>query len=167
MIGPKTAMIYRTILLFHLLGVVAFFSNAIAAFVWQARGARTRDPAVVAHTFRTLVAGDVWITPIAVAVILASGVGLAVVAGLPILGTGWVLWSLLAFLGSGLVFALSVLPLQSRLAAWTSASAIDARFDWSRYAIESRRWTRRAHLSLGLALVALILMVLRPALPAL
>ncbi len=160
-------MLYRGLVLVHLLAVVAFFSNAVGAFFWKARADRAHDAAIVAHTFRTLNAGDRWITPISIAILVASGIAAAGMAGIPLLRTGWVLWSIVAFAGSGAVFGVSVLPLQRRVAAWTTESASQASFDWQRYASEARRWSRWAHLSLGLALLAMVLMVLRPALPAL
>jgi uncharacterized membrane protein len=136
-------MLYRALLLVHLLGVAAFLSNAVAALFWKARADRGRDPAVVAHTFRTLVAGDRWITPIATAAIVITGIGAALVAGVPMLRTGWLLWSIVSFAGSGAVFG------------------------WERYESEARRWSRWAHVSLLLAFLAMALMTLKPVLPAL
>lgn len=160
-------MLYRGLLLLHLLGVVAFFANAVAALFWQRRASRSGDPVVIAHTFRTLDAGDRWLTPVAVALIVASGIGLARILRLPLLGTGWILGSIAAFSLSGIVFATRVLPLQRRLAIWTTeCAAADARFDRERYAREARRWSLWADLSLGLGLAAFVFMVVRPTLPA-
>lgn len=157
-------MLYRSLVLLHLLGVVAFFSNAVAAMFWRARADKRRDAGIVAHTFRTLVAGDLWITPISIATIVASGFGAALSAGLPIFGTGWIRWSIVAFAASGVLFIFLVLPLQRRLADWTTESAARGELDWNRYESEARRWSRWAHLSLLLAFVAVVLMVLRPSL---
>ncbi len=157
---------YESLILLHLVAVVALLSNVVAAFFWQARATRTREPTVVAYAFRTLNAGDLWITPLASVLVLASGVGLALVTGLSILRTGWILWSTLAFLGSGLIFALGALPHQRRIAAWTTQAAAESGFPWERYQEEARRWATAAHWSLGLLLLAMALMVVRPSLPA-
>lgn len=154
---------YRLLVLLHLFGVIAFSSNAVAAFFWQGRATASGDARVVAHAFATLMKGDRWITPLSTVAILASGLGLSSAAGLSLLGTGWILWSMAAFAASGLVFVARVLPLQRRLAAWTAAAE---NLDWPRYRRESRRWSHWAHASLGLALVAVAIMVLRPSLPA-
>jgi uncharacterized membrane protein len=159
-------MTYRVLIVLHVLGAVAFFSNAVAAYFWQARASASEDPRVIAHTFRTLMVSDLWITPIAVVALVATGLGAAAESGLSLLGTGWILWSIVAFSASGAAFA-AVLPLQRRLARWTAAGVVSGDFDWTRYRRESRRWAALAHLSLGLAAVALILMVLRPPLPSL
>lgn len=160
-------MLSRALILIHLLGVVLFFSNAVAAIFWKGRAERSQDGAIVAHTFRTLNAGDRWITPIAVVLILGSGVVLALVARLPLLGTGWVMWSSVAFLGSGASFVAGVLPLQLRLAAWATERSGRGDFDWESYRREARGWSRWAHISLSLAFLALAIMVTKPDLPAL
>lgn len=161
-------MSYRVWILFHLLGVTLFFSNFVAALFWKQRADRRRDPRVVAHTFHTLVASDLWITPFAVIVIVASGVGAAIQAGLPLLGTGWILWSIAAFILSGLFAVLGAFPLQRSIAGWADAARGNSDdFDWPRYERESRRWAHWAHASLLAAGIAMVLMVLRPDLPAL
>lgn len=159
-------MSHRLLLAAHLLGTVALFSNFVATLFWQRRAARERQPAVVAFAFRTLNAGDLWITPLSVFLILSSGVGLALRGGFPLLGTGWLLWSTIAFFASGLLFAFGALPRQRQIARWTSAAPAEP-FDWERYARDARRWAMPAHASLGLALLALFLMLAKPSLPAL
>jgi uncharacterized membrane protein len=159
-------VLHRWILALHLVAVVAFFSNAIAAFFWQRRASRSREPRLIAFAFATLNAGDLWITPIASLTIVVTGVVAAAAAGLPLLGTGWIVGSIAAFSASGVVFLVAALPMQRRLARWTSASAQRESFDWPRYEREVRRWARWAHWSLGLAIAALALMLWRPHLPA-
>jgi uncharacterized membrane protein len=160
-------MLYRWMILLHVIGVVVFFSNAIGALFWQRRASRSRDPRLIAHAFSTLNAGDLWITPIATLMIVVTGIVVAVVAGLPLLGTGWIVWSIVAFSLAGLLFLAGALPVQIRLAGWTAASVGREGFDWPRYEREARRWAFWAHTSLGLALLALALMLLRPKLPGL
>jgi uncharacterized membrane protein len=158
---------YRVLVLLHILGVILFFSNAVAAFFWQWRAHRSRDTAVIAHTFRTLMASDRWITPIAVVIILSTGIAASLRSGLNLLSTGWIFWSLIVFLASGLTFGARVLPLQRDLARWTSQPTAETGFDWRRYRREVRRWSLWAHLSILLALAAVVLMVLRPELAGL
>jgi uncharacterized membrane protein len=157
---------YRLLVFVHLLGVVLFFSNAVAAVFWKGRAERSGDPRLVAHAFASLMVADRWLTPLSVGLLLGGGIGAAAAAGLPLLGTGWILWSSVAFLVSGLAFAVGALPRQRRLAAWTAGAGGDG-FDWPRYRREARRWGHWAHLSLLAAAVAFVLMVLRPELPAL
>ena len=116
-------MLYRWMVALHLVAVVAFFSNAIAAFFWQRRASRSREPQAIAFAFATLNAGDLWITPVASLTIVVTGVIAAAAAGLPLLGTGWIVGSIAAFSASGVVFLAWVLPMQRSLAHWTAASA--------------------------------------------
>jgi uncharacterized membrane protein len=160
-------MRYQLVVLLHLAGVTVFFGNFLLAFFWKAQAERSADPAIVAHTFRGLMVGDRWLTASSVLAIVASGVGAALLAGLPILSTGWIFWSLAAFALSGVVFLVRVLPLQRALAGWTSAAAARPGFDWPRYRREAGRWSRWAHASLACALVAFVLMAAKPALPGL
>jgi len=61
-----------------------------------------------------------------------------------------------------------VLPLQRRLARWTTECAERGTpLDRERYRRAARHWSLWADLSLGLAFVALVLMVARPTLSAL
>jgi len=159
-------MPYQFWIFLHLVGVTAFFSNAISALFWKKRADRLREPRVVAHTFRSLAAADIWISLPAVLAIVVGGVGSAMAAELGILRTGWILWSIAAFIGSGIVNAAAAWPLQKRIATWTTESAT-ADFDWNRYSVEAKRWSRWAHLSLACAAVAMVLMVVRPQLPGL
>jgi len=58
-------------------------------------------------------------------------------AGLPLLRTGWILWSIVAFALSGIAFAWRVAPLQKRLLAMARD---EATFDWTAYRAMSLRW---------------------------
>ncbi|MBZ0114436.1 MAG: DUF2269 domain-containing protein [Thermoanaerobaculia bacterium] len=144
-----------------------FFSNALAAFFWKWRATVSGEPTVIAHTFRTLMTSDRWITPAAVVLLMTSGIAAALRSGLGLLSTGWILWSLVSLLLSGVLFTVRVLPLQRDLARWTTRSSTSGSFDWVRYRAEARRWSTWAHLSILSAFVALLLMLLRPGLPGL
>jgi uncharacterized membrane protein len=101
-----------------------------------------------------------------VVIILLTGIVAAGRAGLPILGTGWLLWSSGSFAVSGLLFALRVVPLQRSIVALVSrpnASPVD----WAVFAQLYRRWKLYGVLSFSAVLLPFILMVLKTALPAL
>ena len=160
-------MPYRAWVFFHLAGAIIFFANLVAALFWRARAERTGDPVILAFTYRALNAGDLWLTTPSVALILAGGLGAAVRIGLPIVGTGWILWSAVVFGVSGLIFALRVLPLQRRLAQRAETAVRAGGFDRDEHRRQSRRWALWSHLSLLAAVAAVVLMVLRPEVPGL
>lgn len=155
-------MSYKVWLLVHIAGVIVFFANVVAAFFWRGRAERTHDPRLLAHAYRGLMAADVWLTTPSVAAIVLSGIAAARSVGLPLLRTGWILWSLAAFSVSGLVFALRVLPLQSRLAAEAEQAVQSGVFDAARHQRQAAAWAFWAHLSVMAAAVAVVLMVLKP-----
>jgi uncharacterized membrane protein len=155
-------MSYEAWTFLHLSGVLVFFASFVAAFFWRARAERTEDPRLLAYAYRTLNAADAWLTTPAVAAILAGGVGAALAVGLPVFGTTWVLWSLISFGVSGVVFVLRVLPLQRRLAAQAEDGVRTGRFDLQDHRRKARVWAAWAHLSFVAAAVPVPLMVFKP-----
>ncbi len=151
----------------HVCGVIVFFANFVAAFFWRSRAERTDDPRVLAYAYGTLNAGDLWLTPASVVAIVASGVGAALQAGIPILGTPWVLWSIVGFSVSGLVFGVRVLPLQRKLAAHAEEAVRSGRFDLKGHRRMARAWALWAHVSFLAAAASVPLMVFKPTLPGL
>lgn len=147
----------RYLLLAHLVGVVLFYGNLVAAWLLYARAWRTDSPAVVAQLFAVVNLGDRWLTPFSTVLIVGTGVASARELGLPLFGTRWLLWSIVALAGSGLVFALRLLPLQRRLARMDTSPS-----DPAAAAVARREWARWALAATALAAIPLGLMVLKP-----
>ena len=155
----------RLLVLVHVAAACLFLGNIATGLFWVMRAQRSRSTHVLGHTFASLNGVDAWITTPAVLVLTLTGIAAAVRMGFPLLGTGWILWSVVAFALSGIVFATRVLPLQKRIAR-ALGDAVRAGATLEPTALTAR-WSRWAHLSLALAVAALVLMVLKPALPAL
>jgi uncharacterized membrane protein len=83
--------------------------------------------------------------------------------GLPILRTGWIFWSVVLFIMSGIAFSARVAPLQKQLFELAQAGE----FDWSRYRVLSKAWEWWGAFALLTPVVAAVLMVLKPTLPGL
>jgi hypothetical protein len=62
-----------------------------------------------------LIRADRWFTWPGVALILIGGLGAALIGGLKLLAVGWIAWSIGLFTLSGVVFAMSLAPLQRRI----------------------------------------------------
>jgi uncharacterized membrane protein len=159
-------MSYEAMKLAHILAVVLFLGNITTGLFWKAFGDRTRDPRIIAHTLQGIIASDRRFTLPGVAIIILAGVGGAMHAGLPLLGTGWIAWSIGLFAVSGLAFMLRVAPLQRRMAALALAAG-SGDLDWQAYAALTRSWNVWGLVALVTPLAAAALMVLKPALPAL
>ena len=160
-------MVYLALKLFHIGAVVLFLGNIITGLFWKAHADRTRDPRLIAHTLDGIIRSDRWFTLPGVAAIIAGGFGAAIVGGIPLLHTGWVLWSIVLFSLSGLAFSFRVAPLQRALATLARAQDGSATFDWVRYHALSRQWEAWGLFALLTPALAAALMVLKPALPSL
>jgi uncharacterized membrane protein len=115
--GIGESLVYFALKTLHILAVVLFLGNIITGLFWKIHGDRTGDPRIMAHTLDGIIRADRWFTIPGVVLIVVFGMWGAVVGGFPILGTGWILHSIILFTISGLAFMAQVAPLQRRLRA--------------------------------------------------
>ena len=155
---------YLPMKLLHIVAVIAFLGNIATGLFWHMHAARTRDARLLAHTMDGIIRSDRLFTIPGVAVIIASGITTAVIGGLPLLRTGWILWTLVLFGISGLTFMAAVAPLQKRLLALAQAGSVKGSFDYPGYAVAARRWEIWGAVALLTPVAGLVLMVLKPAL---
>ena len=153
--------------LVHVLGVVLFVGNITTGILWKVQADRTRNPALIAHVCAGLTRSDRFFTMPGVLLIVIAGIVAAITGHLPILGTGWIFWSIVLLTISGLAFMLRVAPLQRRMHALSTAGAQDGQLDWPAYEAATRSWNVWGIIALFAPLVAVALMVLKPALPGL
>ena len=152
--------IYKVI---HLAAVIIFLGNIATGLFWKAHADRSSNPQIIAHTLHGIIRSDRWFTIPAIVIILIGGFGAASKGGLPILRTGWIFWSVVLFIMSGIAFSARVAPLQKQLFELAQASE----FDWSRYRALSKAWEWWGAFALLTPVVAAVLMVLKPTLPGL
>jgi len=150
--------------LLHIVAVIAFLGNIATGLFWHVHAARTRDARLLAHTMDGIIKSDRLFTIPGVVVIITTGIIAAVVGGLPLLRTGWILWTLVLFGLSGLFFMAFVAPLQRRLLALAQEGAGKDSFDYEAYANVARRWEFWGAAALLTPAAGLVLMVLKPAL---
>lgn len=150
---------YLWLKLLHVASVIAFLGNITTGLFWHSHAFRTRDARLIAHAMDGIIRSDRIFTIPGVVLIIASGVATAMIGGNPILGTPWILWSLVLFAISGVVFMARVAPLQRQLLALARDSAT---FDLPRYAAVARRWEMWGALALLTPVGALVLMILKP-----
>ena len=163
----ETTTAYLWLKLDHLGAVVLFLGNIITGVFWKAHADRSGDPRVIAHVVEGIIRSDRWFTLPGVVVIVAAGFAAAGTGRLPILGTGWILWSLALFMVAGLAFMFRVAPLQRRLAGVARSAAAGGEMDWSAYHALSKGWAVWGAVAMLTPLAAMALMVLKPSLPAL
>ena len=154
---------YLWLKLIHILAVVMFIGNIVTGVFWHKHAERTRNPGC-SHTPWKASSAATDCSPIpGVVVILASGIFAAVKGGFPILGTGWILWTLVMFAISGLVFMIRLGPLQRKMQVHAQAGASSGSFDYDAYHRMARQWDFWGAVATLAPLIGLGLMVLKPA----
>lgn len=148
--------------LVHVLAVVAFLGNITTGVFWGHHAHRSADPGQIASTFRGIISSDRWFTNPGVAVLVVAGIMSAVRGGYPILATGWILWSIVLLTVSGLAFVMRIAPQQRRIVAIAEGA-----WDAEAYRSAYRSWQAWGAVGLVAPVLATVLMVLKPSLPAL
>jgi uncharacterized membrane protein len=156
--------VYLALKLLHVAAVVLFLGNIFTGIFWKAHADRSGDPRIIAHALAGLIRSDRLFTVPGVVLIVLFGIGTATAGRLPLLRTGWILWSIILFSISGVAFGWQVAPLQRRMLALARAAADGGEFDRARYGALSRRWGLWGAVALLTPLAAMALMVLKPAL---
>ena len=150
--------------LFHVLAVVLFLGNLTTSLFWAAQASRTRNPAVVAHTFRSIRRSDLWFTLPGAFGIIVGGISAALRMELSIFGTGWVVWAI-GLLGIGLVVLATVrVGLQRDLEELVGSGAGDE-VPWKEYDLLYRYWRTWTWIAIAGPLGSVLLMTYRPPLP--
>ena len=144
--------------------VVVFLGNIIVGAFWKAFADRTGNAAVMAHTIDGIVRADRIFTIPAVIVLFLAGMAAAGVGHYSILGTGWILWGLGLFALSGVAFG-PIARAQRELlkVAQTGLQTPEQR---QQYEAVSRQWNIYGTIATLAPLAALVIMVLKPNLPA-
>ncbi len=158
---------YLLFKLLHIIAVILFLGNIITGLFWKFHAEGTRDPKIIAHAFEGITRSDRWFTMPSIFVILGAGFGAAIIGKFPILGTGWILWSIVLFIISGLAFGIQVAPLQVQIAKLARAAGNTDKLDWEQYHKLVRVWEIWGAVALLTPAAAVVLMVLKPQLPAL
>ena len=155
-------MLYLVLKALHVLSVVLFLGNIITGIFWKSHADRAGDLRGRAQALAGIIESDRRFTVPSVLAIIATGLSLTSIAHLPILGLPWILWSLVLFGVAGAVFGVQVGPLQKKLLSNVQAG-IAGQWDEAEYHTLSKRWQYWGWVATGAPLIALFLMVLKPA----
>ena len=150
---------YQLLKSIHVFAVIIFLGNIITGLFWKAHADRTKDRRIIAHTMSGIIRSDRWFTIPGVVILTAAGAWAAIRAGLPMLGTSWIFWSIVAFALSGIAFAWKVAPLQKQL---HRMAADGGDLDWASYRSKSIEWELWGLFATLMPIVAVVLMVVKP-----
>jgi len=150
---------YLVIKLIHVVFVIAFLGNLTIGLFWKMFAEKTKDKDKIAFAFKGIIKADRYFTIPGVIGITLFGIAGAMHAKIPILGTGWILWSIILFTISGVAFMAKLVPLQKKLAALASDRE---KFNWDEYHKLAKQWDLWGYVALITLWVAVIFMVIKP-----
>ena len=156
-------MTYLLLKVIHVSAVVIFLGNIITGLFWMRHAKRSGDLQLISHTMKGIIRSDRWFTIPGVIVILIGGFSSAIYAGIPILRTGWIFWSIVLFTVSGIVFSVKLIPLQQQIYKMTGNAADDKTnsFVWNEFEKKFNQWELWGAVALFAPLAALVLMILK------
>jgi len=154
-------MHYLVLKALHVLSVVLFLGNIITGVFWKMHADRSGDLRDRALALQGVIRSDRWFTLPGVVAIIATGVGMATLQHMPVIGTKWILWGLILFGISGVAFQAAVAPLQKKLLANVRAG-IGGNWNEAEYRRLSSAWQLWGLVATLSPVGALFLMVLKP-----
>lgn len=148
---------YRWHVFLHILGAVLFMGNIIVSALWMVAAEQSGDRAALRFAAGALNWADVIFTAPGILLLLVNGFILAYAAwgGL---AQGWIVLALALFILSGVVWAVFLIPLQTRLIALSSQSDAPPAAFFSAL----RRWYVWGAVATISPLASLVLMVFKP-----
>jgi uncharacterized membrane protein len=153
--------LYAVLKVVHVFAAVIFLGNISVGVLWKTIADLTKDQKIIAHTIKGIILADRIFTIPAVILLLVAGIATALAGHYSIFGTGWILWPLILFVVTGIVFGPTARVQRAMLAIAEGAS-----MDWSAYQQASARWNVGGTIALVLPLIAMVIMIAKPALPA-
>jgi uncharacterized membrane protein len=146
----------------HIVAVILFIGNLVTGILWKIHGDQSTNPLIIRHTLAGLIRADRWFTVPGVVLILIGGIGAAIVGGLPILRTRWILWGIILFTISGIAYMGRIVPLQRQMLEVARSGVETGKFDWDRYRALSRSWNLWGTIALLTPALAMIGMIAKP-----
>jgi len=144
--------------LIHVASVIIFLGNIITGLFWAVRANKTHDFKLIASTFQGIMQSDRYFT--------LPGIVAAIHGRIPILGTGWILWPIILFSISGIIFSVYVTPLQKKIANY-ALNTVDSESSWNTYEKMYKQWEVWGFLATVTPVAAMVIMILKPSLPGL
>ena len=153
-------MLYTWLKLFHIIAVVIFLGNIFTGLFWMRLAVKTKDVRIIHHSIKGVILSDKYFTIPGVIFITTAGIFTALLGDIPLIRTGWILWSLILFSISGIAFGWKVAPIQKKLMRLTGAE-YSGEFDWKVFNKAFRDWELWGGVALVTPILALVMMVLK------
>lgn len=154
-------MDYTYFKLVHLLAVLLFLGNIITGLFWMRQAFKTRNLLIITHTIQVVIRSDRLFTIPGVILITIGGLMSAIHGQIPILGTGWIFWSIVLFTISGIAFMWKVAPLQKKMYRLSIGSTSLDDGTWMQIHRAHKSWEVWGLIALLTPLLAFCMMVLK------
>jgi uncharacterized membrane protein len=151
---------YLTLKLLHVIGVVLFLGNIIVTGWWKAMADRTRDARIIAFAQHQVSMTDRVFTLGGILILAAAGVGAAAYGGFTAT-TRWIELGTAFFVGSGAVWVVTLVPLQTKLSRIAKGFATGGVIPADYWRLE-RWWVTFGLIATLLPLGAVAVMVFKP-----
>jgi uncharacterized membrane protein len=138
-----------------------FLGNIITGLFWMHIAVKTKDIKIISFAMKGIIKADKYFTIPGVIVITAGGILAAIYGHFPILGTGWIFWSIIMFSISGLAFTIKLIPLQKRIYYFTLNKETSTDFDWINFRRLYAAWDTWGLIALITPLAAFAMMILK------
>ncbi|HLO75244.1 MAG TPA: DUF2269 family protein [Magnetospirillum sp.] len=143
----------------HVVGVVLFIGNIIVTGWWKMAADLSRNPVVIAFAQRQVTITDWVFTLGGVTIVSVAGAGNALIHDIAFT-TPWVLWGLVLFIASGVVWVAVLIPVQSKLTAITRTFTADSEIPVAYWRLE-KLWIIFGTIATLLPLAAIPFMVFK------
>jgi uncharacterized membrane protein len=149
----------------HIAAATIFFSNAVVGMIWERRSLATGNKEIILYTYNTVTTLDALISAPLIILSLVGGLSLSFRLG-ELMQIGWLSFSFILFLFSGIVWVISDIPTQYKAKQLILLiSPDDKSIPAELIRVMKLRWR------IGIAgvlplLAAFILMVYKPDMPA-
>lgn len=144
----------------HVIGVVIFVGNIVTAAFWKVRADASNNAALIHHGVKNVMLADFVFTLPGLALVIVSGIVMAVRADLPMSGFNWLTLSLILFSITGIIWLALLLPLQRAMIRHIAA-CLDSGMISQAYKKASRNWAIFGIAATFIPIVILYLMVSR------
>jgi len=152
-------MVYLILVLIHVIAVIIFLGNITITPFWKLQAEKTKNRLHILNTWEGIIRADRFFTMPGVTILLVFGIGAALHGGFNLISTGWIFWSLIMYIISGVAFMVKVVPIQKKMVAFAKD---ESRFNWDEYQKLAKQWDIWGSLATITPWIAVIFMVLKP-----
>lgn len=154
-------MNYSLLKLLHVAAVIIFLGNIITGHFWMHLAIKSKDINIIRHSINGIMQSDRIFTIPAVVIIISAGILAAFYGNIPVLRTGWILWSIVLFSFSGVIFSTRLLVVLRKMLELTANQNVNTEQQWASIKTLYNQWNTWAMIAIAMPLLALVMMVLK------